>query len=143
MATAWRFGWGFADGTVAFVLQACSGNKELNGSFGINGAPTEARVRAPHLDSESSHAPSVVAIYLEDEFGDRVARRNRNRHKSAEASAPAYWSPLGRPEVVVFHIDNPSGGNHGYYRIGLGLNSAGQITQSQASHTGGSISAPE
>ena len=34
----------------------------------------------------------------------------------------------GVPELIVFHIDHPSGGNHGYYRIGWGLNSAGQIT---------------
>jgi FG-GAP repeat len=24
----------------------------------------------------------------------------------------------GKPELIVFHIDDPSGGNHGYYRIG-------------------------
>src|SRR5712691_4210018 len=24
----------------------------------------------------------------------------------------------GRPDLVVFHIDHPSGGNHGFYRIG-------------------------
>ena len=32
------------------------------------------------------------------------------------------------PELIVFHIDNPSGANHGYYRVGWGLNSAGQVT---------------
>ncbi len=32
------------------------------------------------------------------------------------------------PELIVFHIDNPSGANHGYYRIGWALNSAGQVT---------------
>ena len=34
----------------------------------------------------------------------------------------------GVPELIVFHIDNPPGANHGYYRIGWGLNSAGTIT---------------
>jgi hypothetical protein len=34
----------------------------------------------------------------------------------------------GKPELIVFHIDHPSGGNHGYYRIGWGLDGAGNIT---------------
>lgn len=34
----------------------------------------------------------------------------------------------GRPELIVFHIDNPSGANHGYYRIGWRLNAAGDVT---------------
>jgi hypothetical protein len=34
----------------------------------------------------------------------------------------------GFPELIVFHIDNPSGENHGYYRIGWKLNSNGDVT---------------
>jgi IgA Peptidase M64 len=34
----------------------------------------------------------------------------------------------GRPDLVVFHLDNPGGENHGYYRIGWNLNSAGEVT---------------
>ena len=34
----------------------------------------------------------------------------------------------GRPELIVFHIDHPSGGNHGYYRIGWGLDPVGNVT---------------
>ena len=34
----------------------------------------------------------------------------------------------GVPELIVFHIDNPPGANHGYYRIGWGLNAVGTIT---------------
>src|SRR5262249_33086973 len=29
---------------------------------------------------------------------------------------------------IVFHIDNPAGENQGYYRIGWGLNGAGNVT---------------
>jgi hypothetical protein len=32
----------------------------------------------------------------------------------------------GRPDVVVFHIDNPAGDNHGYFRVGRDLNANGQ-----------------
>ncbi len=34
----------------------------------------------------------------------------------------------GRPDLVVFHLDNPGGDNHGYYRIGWNLNLAGDVT---------------
>jgi len=34
----------------------------------------------------------------------------------------------GRPELIVFHIDNPGGDNHGYFRIGWSLNAAGDVT---------------
>lgn len=33
----------------------------------------------------------------------------------------------GKPEFIVFHIDNPTGDNHGYYRIGRGLDGAGNV----------------
>jgi thermitase len=34
----------------------------------------------------------------------------------------------GRLDLIVYHIDNPVGENHGYYRIGWNLNSAGDVT---------------
>lgn len=34
----------------------------------------------------------------------------------------------GRPELVVFHVDNPTGGNHGYYRVGWTLDASGVVT---------------
>jgi len=34
----------------------------------------------------------------------------------------------GRPDLIVFHIDNPGGDNRGYYRIGWNLNAAGDVT---------------
>lgn len=34
----------------------------------------------------------------------------------------------GRPDLVVFHVDNPSGDNHGYYRIGCDLDTSGKVT---------------
>jgi hypothetical protein len=33
----------------------------------------------------------------------------------------------GRPDLVVFHLDNPSGENHGYYRIGWNLDFNGTV----------------
>jgi IgA Peptidase M64/FG-GAP-like repeat len=37
-------------------------------------------------------------------------------------------SANGRPDLVIFHIDNPDGENHGYYRIGWNLNMTGDVT---------------
>ena len=34
----------------------------------------------------------------------------------------------GMAELIVFHIDHPSGGNRGYFRIGWNLNAAGDVT---------------
>jgi len=34
----------------------------------------------------------------------------------------------GQPDLIVFHIDNPEGGNCGYYRIGWNLDTNGNIT---------------
>jgi hypothetical protein len=31
----------------------------------------------------------------------------------------------GRADLVVFHLENPDGENHGYYRIGYDLDTAG------------------
>ncbi|MFN2506623.1 MAG: galactose oxidase-like domain-containing protein [Acidimicrobiales bacterium] len=37
-------------------------------------------------------------------------------------------SGTGRPDLVVFHVDNPQGENSGHYRIGWDLNAAGDPT---------------
>jgi hypothetical protein len=34
----------------------------------------------------------------------------------------------GRLDLIVFHVDNPGGENHGYYRIGRDLDANGNIT---------------
>ncbi|NPD21912.1 trypsin-like peptidase domain-containing protein [Corallococcus exiguus] len=34
----------------------------------------------------------------------------------------------GRPDLLVFHIDNPGGENHGYYRVGWDLSATGNVT---------------
>lgn len=33
----------------------------------------------------------------------------------------------GRPDLVVFHVDNPGGENHGYYRIGWDISQGGLV----------------
>ncbi|MGW5365187.1 matrixin family metalloprotease [Actinopolymorpha pittospori] len=38
-------------------------------------------------------------------------------------------TPFGSPDIVVFHVDNPGGENHGFYRVGWGLDGNGQVTR--------------
>jgi len=42
--------------------------------------------------------------------------------------ALADFSGNGRLDLIVFHIDNPGGENHGYYRIGRDLDNHGNVT---------------
>ena len=42
--------------------------------------------------------------------------------------AVAHLSVGGRPDLVLFHIDHPGGGNQGFYSIGWSLNSDGRAT---------------
>jgi hypothetical protein len=44
---------------------------------------------------------------------------------SAAGIAVADITGTGRPDLIVFYIDDPDGENHGYYRIGKDLNAAG------------------
>jgi hypothetical protein len=34
----------------------------------------------------------------------------------------------GRPDFIVLHVDDPAGGNHGYYRIGWDVDPAGYVS---------------
>jgi hypothetical protein len=42
--------------------------------------------------------------------------------------AVADISGSGRPDLVVFWVDNPEGDNHAYYRVGWDLDQAGNPT---------------
>lgn len=41
--------------------------------------------------------------------------------------AVADISGNGKPDLVIFHIDNPAGENHGYYRVGWDLDATGSV----------------
>jgi hypothetical protein len=62
--------------------------------------------------------------------GDRPPRKNWfGNDNEGSGIAIADINGNGTPDVIVFHIDHPSGGNHGYYRIGWDLDaSTGQVT---------------
>ena len=48
--------------------------------------------------------------------------------------AAADISGNGRPDLIVFHIDHPGGGNAGFYRIGWDLDNLGKVTGGWTTH---------
>ena len=42
-------------------------------------------------------------------------------------------------DLIFFHIDNPAGGNHGYYRVGLNMNDIGAILPFKVDKNGDKI----
>ena len=42
-------------------------------------------------------------------------------------------------DLIFFHIDNPDGGNHGYYRVGLNMNDIGAILPFSVDENGNKI----
>ena len=49
-------------------------------------------------------------------------------HNAGGGIAIADLNRNGKPDLIVFHIDNPKGGNSGYYRIGRDLDIHGNVT---------------
>ena len=49
-------------------------------------------------------------------------------HNQGAGIAISDVSGNGRPDLIVFHLDNPAGGNTGYYRIGRDLDAWGNVT---------------
>ncbi len=45
------------------------------------------------------------------------------------------WIGTSNPDVIVFWIDNPTGNNHGYYRVGQDISSTGSATWTAARDT--------
>jgi hypothetical protein len=56
---------------------------------------------------------------------DRVAIQAQRGDEPSLWVVAADISGNGRPDLVVFHIDNPGGDNHSYYPIGWDLDAAG------------------
>ena len=74
-----------------------------------------------------SGQPSTVVLSVSGFFGPPLAVPGWFGAEDQGAGiAIADINGSGRSDLVVFHLDNPDGENHGYYRIGWDLDAGGQ-----------------
>ena len=107
-------------------------------------------VAAADLDGDGR--PELLVFHIDNPGGENRGYYRVGRRLDVNGSATNGWSsPIaipgwfgsenqggaiavadlngdGRPELIVFHIDNPGGENHGYYRIGWKLDAQGNVT---------------
>ncbi len=100
-------------------------------------------------DINGSGRPDLVVFHLDHAVGGENHGYYRIGWDLNVDGQPSSWSPVlpvpgwfgadnqgagiaiadingsGRPDLVVFHLDNASGENHGYYRVGYDLNTSG------------------
>ncbi len=103
-------------------------------------------------DLNGDGRPELIVFQIDNPGGENHGYYRIGWNLNANGDVTGGWSPVkpipgwfgaenqgggigvadinrdGRPELVVFHIDNPAGDNHGYYRIGRGINTNGDVT---------------
>ncbi len=96
--------------------------------------------------------PDLVVFHVDNPAGDNHGYYRIGFNLDASGNVTGGWSPIrlvpgwfgwenqgggiavadisgnGRPDLVVFHLDNPGGDNHGYYRIGWNMDASGAVT---------------
>jgi hypothetical protein len=103
-------------------------------------------------DISGNGRPDLVVFHIDNPGGENHGYYRIGWNLDAFGDVTGGWSPVmavpgwfgaqdqgagialtdingsGRPDLVVFHVDNPGGDNHGYYRIGCELNTSGAVT---------------
>ena len=103
-------------------------------------------------DINGNGRPDLVVFHIDNPGGENHGYYRIGWNLDTAGNVTGGWSPVipvpgwfgaedqgagiaiadisgnGRPDLVVFHIDNPGGENHGYYRIGWNLDTAGNVT---------------
>ena len=112
-----------------------------NQGAGIALPPTSITAVAPTLSFSTSTTPAARTTAITGSAGTStvpatspaagVTSRRCPAGSAGKIKVPpspcADISGNGRPDVIVFHGDNPEGENHGYYRIGWNLDTAGDV----------------
>ncbi|AKT38553.1 FG-GAP repeat domain-containing protein [Chondromyces crocatus] len=141
----YRVGWD-VDG--AGTVASWSNVKPIPGWFG---AETQGAGLAI-ADLDRNDRPDLVVFHIDNPAGENHGHYRIGWNLDKSGNAKSWSSPKqvpgwfgaedqgggvalgdvdrdGRLDLLVFHIDNPGGENHGYYRIGYRLSDAGNVTR--------------
>lgn len=143
----YRIGWNLnADGK---VMNDWSGPKEVPGWFGAENQGAGIAV----VDLNNDGRPELIVFHIDNPGGGNKGYYRIGWNLDIEGNVTDGWSsPVevpgwfgdetqgagiaigdinddGQPELIVLHIDNPGGGNRGYYRIGWNMDSKGKVAQ--------------
>ncbi len=104
------------------------------------------------FDINGNGQPDLVVFHIDNPGGENHGYYRIGWNLDGNGNVTGGWSPImpvpgwfgaedqgagiaivdingnGRPDLVVFHVDNPGGENHGYYRIGWNLDNNGNVT---------------
>ena len=102
-------------------------------------------------DLSGNGKPDLIVFFIDNPEGENKGYYRIGRDLDANGKVTGGWSEFirvpgwfgsetqgagiaiedvsgnGRPDLIVFHLDNPPGGNTGYYRIGRDLDQAGNV----------------
>jgi hypothetical protein len=105
-------------------------------------------------DLDGDHRPELIVFHIDDFHGDHPERPNKGFYRIGQGLTPdgqvSSWGDWievdwfswfnqgagvavvdvdgdGRPELVVFQIDNPQRENAGFYRVGWKLDQQGKV----------------
>jgi flagellar basal body rod protein FlgC len=103
---------------------------EFGHSLGLNHSTMAGSLMYPFYGGPHRYLSADDALAIQTIYGPRIRAVPGwfGAQDQGADVAIADISGNGRPDLVVFHVDNPGGENHGYYRIGWDLNSFGAVT---------------
>ncbi|MCO6428231.1 galactose oxidase-like domain-containing protein [Nitrosomonas communis] len=142
----YRIGWDLdADGN---VTGGWSDVKAVPGWFGAENQGAGIAI----ADLSGNGRPDLIVFHIDNPGGENHGHYRIGWNLDTDGNVMGGWSDIkavpgwfgaenqgagiviadlsgsGRPDLIVFHIDNPGGENHGYYRIGWNLDTGGNVT---------------